>query len=205
VTEFYSIENYLACEEAARRICSDFVVLKRCSLPKDKIVERFLAELREFHRLVTPIMAWTICLKRNGIPVALQNLNLADMFSFDANLRITRNSGTVPYLINRTGVPNNPALWADLRRVIRELKPLNPKRFTRGKFETWFLVTFIKAAIEQLELAAQAASGGVEVLVRVERGNVIALLAPEMLKPCSLETFLNTHLGTGGPEPVLAR
>lgn len=194
VTDFYSIENYLVCEEVIRRISFDFVILKKCALPKERVVERFVRELARFHRLVTPIMAWTICLRRKGVPVALQNLNLAEMFSLDAELRVRRMNGTISYLRDKTGVPDSPALWADLRSVIRSLRPVNPKRFVRGKFEVWFLVQFVKAAIEHLQRAAHAASGDIEVPVRVERSNVIALLAPYAVMPASLDAFLDSQL-----------
>jgi len=80
------------------------------------------------------------------------------------------------------------------RPGIRALKPLNPKQFVRGKFDTWFLVQLIKAAVEQLQNAARAASGDIEVSVRVERSNVITLLAPFAEIPPSLEAFVALQL-----------
>ena len=195
VTEYYSIENYVVCEEVVRHICSDFLILKKCAFPKEKVVERFATELSRFQRLVTPIMAWTICVRRRGLPVALQNLNLGEMFLFDPNLRIRRRKGIVPYLTKRTGVPNDPHFWADLRAVIRSLKNLDPKTFVRGKFETWFLVQFSRAAIEQVKAAAIAADGDLEVPIRVEVSNLVPLLAAYASLPPSLETFLASHLG----------
>jgi hypothetical protein len=194
VTDYYSIENYLASKEVIGRVCSDFVILKGCSLPKEKVVERFVVELSRFQRLVRPMMAWTICVRRKGLEVALQNLKLSELFSFDTDLRIRRKTAVIPYLREKTGVPNTPLLWADVRAVTRSLKPLDPKRYVRGKFETWFLVEFIKAAIGQLHEAAKLAGGGMEVPVRVERSNAIALLAPYALMPSSLDAFLSAHL-----------
>jgi hypothetical protein len=196
VTDYYSIENYLACEEVIRQVCSDFVILKNCSLPKERVVERFVEELPKFQRLVTPIMAWTICVRRKGLPVALQNLKLEEMFAFDAELRIRRKNGVIPYLLQKTGIPNKPELWADIKRVIRALRLVAPKRFVRGKFETWFLVQFIKAAIRHLQDAAHKANGDIEIPVRVERSNVIALLAHYSVMPASLDAFLMSHLRT---------
>jgi uncharacterized protein DUF4435 len=197
VTDYYSIENYLASREVVGRVCSDFVVLKNCSLPKEKVVERFVTELSKFQHLATPIMAWTICVRRRGLPVALQNLKLTEIFLFDSDLRIRRRNGVVPYLTEKTGVPNTPRLWADIRTVIRSLRHLAPKQFVRGKFETWFLVEFVKAAIEHMQNAARLANGDIEVPVRVERSNVIALLAPYAPMPPSLDAFIAARLGQG--------
>jgi hypothetical protein len=196
VTELYSIENYLVCEEVVNHVFCDFVVLKKCTLPKDKVIKRFASELPRFQRLLTPIMAWTICVRRKAISVSLQNLDLAEMFSLDPDLRIRRMNGTIPYLAGKTGVANTPALWADLKSVIRMLKPMNPKRFVRGKFESWFLLRFVKAAVDQLQSAAQAIKGDIEVSVRVERSNMIPLLAPYGAKPSSLDAFVASKLGT---------
>lgn len=194
VTDYYSIENYLASKEVVVRVCSDFVILKKCALPKERVIERFITELSRFQALATPIMAWAICVRRKGVPVALQNLKLAELFSFDTDLRIRRRNGVIPYLITKTGVPNTPPLWADMKAVIRSLKPLDPRRYIRGKFETWFLVEFIKAAINHLQDAATAAGGDIEVPVRVEQSNAIALLAPYAILPPSLDAFLAMHL-----------
>jgi hypothetical protein len=194
VTDFYSIENYLASKEVVVRVCSDFVLLKKCALPKEKVIERFVTELARFHTLAMPIMAWAICVRRKGLPVALQNLKLSELFSFDADLRIRRKTGVIPYLTKKTGVPDTPLLWADIRAVFRSLKPLDPRRYIRGKFESWFLVEFIKAAINHLHDAATAAGGDIEVPVRVEQSNAIALLAPYAILPQSLDAFLATHL-----------
>lgn len=146
-------------------------------------------------------MAWTICVRRNGLPVALQNLNLAEIFSFDSDLRIRRKNGVIPYLASKTGVPNTPHLWADMRAVLRSMSAQDPKRFIRGKFETWFLVHFVKAALVHLHNAAHLASGDIEVPVRVEQGNVIALLAPYAPMPSTLDAFLAAHLGAEGVQP----
>ncbi len=195
VTDYYSIENYLAVTEVVERVCSDFVILKKCNLPKEKVVERFVEELSRFHVLVKPIMAWTICVRRKGLEVPLQNLKLGEMFFFDNDLRVRRKRGALDYILQKTSIPNTPLLWKDLRSVLRSLDVKDPKAFVRGKFETWFLVHFLKEATKHLEEAATAAGGAVQAPVRVEQSNAIALLAPYARTPESLNTFLASHLG----------
>lgn len=195
-TEYYAIENYLVCGEVIRRIFRDFITIKGCVLPValERIEVRFEEELKAFHELMTPIVAWIVCVRRRGLRPNLQNVKLQNVFNTDDELRIRRLPGSIQYLCRVSGIPNNPEIWSDLRNVIRDLRKRDPKTFVRGKFETWFLVQFFKKALEQLDAAAQALSGRVEVPVMIERRNAIALLAGLSPFPKPLDSFLKGHL-----------
>ncbi len=200
VTEYYSIENYLACEQTIRRICTDFVTVKKCVLPMEMVVDRFREELRRFHSIILPLMAWTLCLRRSGFQVVLQNIDLGKMFILTPQLRIERRRSAQAYLLQVTGAPERPRIWRELRREIKNLRNADPKHCVRGKFETWFLVQFVKAVYVHLEVAAQAVGGSVSIAVRVEQSNAVALLGRMVATPQSLTDFLTLHLGPPEPE-----
>ena len=189
VTDYYSVENYLVTEEIVRKIFADYVILKKCILPKDAVPVRFSEELKRFRKLIMPIMAWTVCLRRKGYDVALQNLKLQEIFFIDDDLRIHRQRSILGYLIAKADVPNSRSLWSDLKVVMRELIALQPQRVVRGKFEGWFLVQFVKAATEQVRTAAQAKGGDIEVKLQIEQSNMVSLLAGYSTAPDSLARF----------------
>lgn len=190
VTDYYSIENHLACREAVEHACLQFLKIKNCDLPTNMVADRFDEELKRFQRLIVPLMAWIVCVRRGKLKPNLNNLQLNRLFSIDDNLRVHRTRGCLPYICTSTGVPHDPKLWAGLSKTAADLAARYPKTFVRGKFETWFLVEFLKKAVHQLTDAARACGGSVEVMVQVERRNVIALLGARISSPVSLDTFL---------------
>ena len=195
VTDYYSIENYIVCWEAIERSCSDFVKVKHCGLPVDMVSDRFDKELHKFHVLSVSIMAWIVCVRRAGLQANLNNIDLKHIFAIDDSLHISRRHGILAYLCKVTSVPVKSIDWRSLRSTMRELQTMNAKRFVRGKFEIWFLVQYLKKAIEHLTTAAQGQGGSLDVLVRISLTNVVALLAPRLPCPTSVDAFLSKHLG----------
>jgi len=194
VTEYYSVENYLASAEAVEYACAHFIRLKNCRIPLEKIVEKYQSTLKVFHRVIVPVMAWVICVRRHGKRPNFNNVQLAKVLTIDDDLRVQRLPRVFPYLCKATQTPEDPRLWRELRATMRDLLRRDPKSYVRGKFETWFLVEFLKKAFEQLEKAATAHGGAVDITVRLERNNAVDLLAPHICRPASLEAFLRKHL-----------
>jgi Protein of unknown function (DUF4435) len=195
VTDYYSIENHIVSCQAIERSCTEFVRVKHCGLPLDMVSKRFESELAKFHELNILLMAWIVCVRRSGRRPNLNNIDLKNIFSIDDSLRVSRKREVVPYLCKASSIPNNPASWKGFRKVARDLRKLNPKVFVRGKFETWFLTEFLKNAIAHLRKAARDQGGSLDILVSIERNNTLALLAPRLPSPPSLDAFLRKHFG----------
>lgn len=195
-TEFYSIENYLVCVDALKRLLLNFVTIKKCVLPRalEMIETKFEHELRSFHTLIRPIMAWIICVRRSGLRPNLNNINMSKIFGIDEELKVCRLGSTISYLCKTTGIPANPGHWGQLRATIRELEGFPAKNYVRGKFEIWFFVEFFKRAMEQLREAAEQCGGSIEVPIMIERANAVALLSGFCPYPGRLESFMQQHL-----------
>ena len=74
-----------------------------------------------------------------------------------------------------------------------EVAPLSPKVYLRGKFELWFLITFLKHLRATLADEANRAAGSVTWTVPIEVSNVIAVMSPVMETPGRLVAFLTGH------------
>lgn len=77
-----------------------------------------------------------------------------------------------------------------MRATCRELSARAPKTYVRGKYETWFLVEFVKRAVVHLKEAAGALGGRVDGTINLERSNAVMLLASLAALPESLDLFL---------------
>lgn len=194
VTEYYSIENYLCSVTVMQRALSEFVRIQKCTLSTDLIVTRFEEELGHFHKLMSGVMAWIICMKRLGYRPNLNNVNLSEIFEFDHNQKIHRSRAIIAYLCKSTGVQQKGITWKTLRSIVRQNRMREPKTFIRGKYESWFFVQFLKKALEHLRIAVEGLGGSMRILVATEISNVVPLLAPRTPMPSTLFNFVKGHL-----------
>lgn len=207
VTDTYSIENYLVRQETVARYFEDFVKLRRVFLDLDPVLSKFTQKLAQFQRMVQPLMYWIIVMRRSGVKVVLSDLRLAEIYRYDGTrvVRIRYNH-TMDYVRRVTQTEQSPHCWKLMRRLRLELKQQNPKRYTRGKFEAWFLLEFVKQMIDDLRavVAEGEEDGNISVVTPLHETNFAQLLVRGMPIPLSLESFLRFHLQLQTPpqQPV---
>jgi hypothetical protein len=197
VTEWYSVENYLANRRTVDRYFADFLKLRRVTLDLDGVSAQFDSSLADFHRAVKPLMCWIIAMRRFGESVTLSDLKLDKLFKFNGD-RVIRIRADAPmsyvYRATQTSPPVN--LWRQIRRVRKELDRQDSKRYIRGKFEAWFLVEFVKRVIADLVTVAAESNGSVSIATPLHESNFVQILVRGIQVPASLDSFLRFHLET---------
>lgn len=80
VTECYSVENYIINKQALSRYFKDYVKVRKVDVDVDKALETFEKDLAHFHKLMVPVMAWIVIMKRAGVRVILNDVNPGELF-----------------------------------------------------------------------------------------------------------------------------
>jgi hypothetical protein len=201
VTEFYSIENYLVCSALVERFFTDFVKINRVDFELTRVVGLFDEQLRIFHRLLLSTMAWIVVMRRAGSRVILADVRMEALFEFgDQGVKRKKHRQAIAYLSRVTQTASQPGVWREVRRACRELRRLSPKRYIRGKFETWWVLKFIRKITDDLAKVAAESGGSIAVRVQVQESNLVQLFAGAVPCPPALSKFLKFHLARGaGP------
>lgn len=197
VTEYYSIENYLASPEMLKRIWIEIFHLSVPSREFDDVVHKFKQAQKGLHRLLLVIMAWAVYLKRVGCPTNLNGLDLSGMYAIGSDLKITRRVAVIyvqRYLEKtcQTKTPNGSA--KHIRTIAKLLQKQNPKTYIRGKFELWFLIQFVKVLEGNYREAAYRENIPFNVRTTLSLKNAIEILGPRLTIPSTLQAFLENNM-----------
>lgn len=202
VTECYSIENYVVSRESATRYFKDFVKIRRVDVDLDAVLAHFDEELRNFHRLMLPIMAWIVIMKRAGCKVNLHDVKPSELLDVtDNGTRRKPRRCAIAYLIKVTQTTPGVATWRLLRSTGRELMRLPPKSYTRGKFEAWWFVAFSQCILDGLMHVVGEANGSIKIRSQLTASTFIQLLSGGIATPARLDAFLAFHTNRGGTRP----
>lgn len=195
VTECYSIENYVVSKDALRQYLQDFVKIRKCDIDVNDVLEQFDQELACFHRVMVPIMAWIVIMKRSGCAVVLQDVNLGELFRVtDRGIDRRLNRCAVAYLTKITQAKGPLPTWWRVRATCKELARLPAKSYIRGKFEAWWFVEFGRRMLDGLQRVANEVGGSVKVQTPLHASTFIQLLGTAIETPVRLEAFLIFHL-----------
>lgn len=198
ITAYYAIESYLVRSEVVRIYLQETLWYDDSILEEDILTEieaEFKYQLDSFRRYMMPVMAWIITLRKLGERPELDNIKPKDMFFFTEKLEIKLKNDFCPrrriqYLrksCSTTLMPNHISL---LKQTVRELKSTPPEQFMRGKYDMWFVVTFIKQVIIQLQETAKKEHKAFKTRVELAESNFFILIASRILCPSDLDAFL---------------
>jgi hypothetical protein len=196
VTDVYSVENYCVCEEALLRYLRNFVKVRGAEINTEKILESFRLALQGFHLRTRCLMAWVISIRRSGAAAQLNDVDLSELFIFVGDGHVRRKGGSFASLRSACKATQKEITWRVVRQTCEQLSKLPPKTYTRGKFEAWWFVEFVRRASEQLILEAKDAGGSVSIYVPIRQNTLIQLLADAIQTPSQLEAFLRFHLAS---------
>ncbi len=196
VTDVYSIENYLVSRDSFIRFCQEAVRLGDVGFQlHSPLLDRFDEQLSRFQRLIIPLMAWVVTMRREGQRPILTNINLGEFFEIDVECSVRlRPCKGVEYLNRVAGVRWPRDYWRRVLSTSRELNRMPPKRVIRGKFEAWFFVEFWKKSIRKIQELAREGNARATIRLQLEHANFIVVLAGRMNVPRSLELFLVQNL-----------
>lgn len=196
-TEVYSIENYIAVTECLEKHFQDHVKLRKVEIDTNIVVEKFAEEQARFYRMVTPIMAWIVAMRRKGKVVNLNGVNLAELFEIrDCTIYRKRRRNTISYL-RRVTQAESTCDWRVLRATTFELLRLQPKTYIRGKFDAWWFVNFIADAYRSLSNIALQGGGSSSQAIQVSTNNLIQVLVASAPTVPALTAFAQFHCGSG--------
>jgi hypothetical protein len=203
VTECYSIENYVVSQESIARYYKDFVKIRRVDVELEAGLSHFDDRLRLFHRLMLPIMAWIVMMKRAGFRVNLHDVNLGELFHItdDGTFRKPKRCA-VAYLGKVTQATPSGTIWKLLKATCIELRRLPAKSYVRGKFEAWWFVSVSQCILDGLKKVVEEANGSIKVHAPLTASTFIQLLSGGTATPGRLDAFLTFHTNRGGTRPA---
>jgi hypothetical protein len=140
VTECYSVENYIVSRESLSRYFKDFVKVRRVEVDVDAVLAHFDEGLESFHRLMLPVMAWIVLIKRAGGRPVLHDIDPGYLFEVTDKGTFRRpKRSAIAYLLRVTQVGAGGSVWRVLKMTCVELGRLPAKSYVRGKFEAWLV------------------------------------------------------------------
>lgn len=194
VTECYSIENYIVSRQALSRYLKDYVTIKKVDLQIDDILDQFEADLADFHKLMLPIMAWIVAMRRSGSRVILQDVDLGELCAVMETGKCKKATRTrISYLLKVTQANLPSPVWTEFRAACTELKRLTPKVYVRGRFEAWWLVQFCRIILVGLQQVVKEGNGSIRIHAQLHANTFIQLLGATIETPAPLSTFLSFH------------
>jgi len=198
VTECYSIENYVVRRESLGRYFNDFVKIRRVDVDVDTVLTHFDEGLEDFHRLMLPVMAWIVVMKRAGHKVHLHDLNPGALFDVndDGTFRKPKRCA-ISYLAKVTQTTAGVPIWKLLKITSSELKRLPAKAYVRGKFEAWWFIEFARCILNGLTKVVEEANGSIKIHAQLNASTFIQLLAGGVETPARLDAFLTFHTRRG--------
>jgi hypothetical protein len=199
VTECYSIENYVINKQALSRYFKDYVKIRKIDIDVDSALEQFESDLTHFHKMMLPVMAWIVIMKRAGSRVNLHDLNPGELFGVtDSGSCRKPKRCTIAYLVKVTQVKEQTPDWQKLRITCNELKRLPAKAYIRGKFEAWWFVEFGRRILDGLQKVVQEGKGSIKVHMQLQANTFIQLLSAGLETPERLDAFLTFHTKNTG-------
>lgn len=196
VTDFYSIENYIVTEDMLRRIWYDFFDITTRDADIESIIGKFKCEQERFYYSMLPLSAWIILNRRRGLKPNLNNVKLSELYVFDTDLILQTKcefSESLTYIERVCDVDHIHDLQESLPEVIDELKPIEPKKYVRGKYDLWFLCTFIEKLKVTLNDVSKSTGQSFKVRTQIGVENAVEVLGPRVQIPQSLQDFFSNN------------
>lgn len=198
LTDWYSVENYLVCEDAIRIVCVDFCHIASKSKELISILADFPVANASFTKSLRGILSWVLAARESGKVVNLNNVNLSDIISFDeATNEFVRKENAFQNFRRRSQTED---IEIDVRRYrhwYSELKGMHDKLWLRGKFDLWFFLKFLSTRIRTI---CDSVPKGRKRRLKVKQANCLANaqaifegLGGRLPPPTSLNTFLSNR------------
>ncbi len=175
-----------------RRVLRDILHLDLSAPEEDAIASAFNEQRDVFYRWSLFISSWIVCARRYGAQVHAANVEMGDLFEVSPELTLQRRPvGRDSYLRAKCSVPSG-CTWREVLSVARELRSLPPKTHVRGKFDLWFLITFLHRLPSVLE--GLYGKSMIRVKTQLTRSNAVEILGPRLGIPVALRSFLAGRL-----------
>ncbi len=200
VTKFYSIENYLVCDDILEVIWTDIVHFYSDEVSEfSDFCNEFSIQLKVFYRYMRTIMTWAIHHKRRGAVVNFDLIKMGELFSvklvddlLQLKLKIVDGEDALIATLDKKCSVLSNGLGEDRDEIAAMLDRANPKEYVRGKYETWFMCAFVK------EYLKKEKHNGVQFKYRqadLAHDGIVQSLGPRLIRiPHSLFEYLERNV-----------
>jgi len=204
VTEYYSCENYLVSVEIVEMFWTDFYKLPQNDPRLAQIIQNFQHGYNLFVKLMRPMMAWAIAQKKKEQELAkienrpekglnLNNIKLNKVFELDSDFKPLKKSDGF-WQLKKSCAFNHQLISDNFKKEFKNLTGLEPKKYIRGKFELWYLVSFLRLLSNILTAKTQPKQERGIIKIELTHENAIEILAGKVPYPRSLNQFLDDNL-----------
>lgn len=198
VTRFYSVENYLVSDSVLQVVFEDLFNFSNVHFDFELIREKFQTELTRFYELMQPITAFIVYLKKTGVEIDLKRIKLSNLLKFNEDINVEYIETDLQSIINKVcfslGLQPQADAVANCELLASELRQYEPKVITRGKFELWFFVSFVRNLAESLKKDVLSDDQNLKKQVDLGLGNALHILGPRVPTPIELSEFLELNL-----------
>ena len=199
VTKYYSIENYLVNVKMLKRILIDLLHITNTSA-LNGIIRTFKSEHKVFCEQMYILSSWIIYHRSKNNNIPLSKVNLSHIFSFDQDLRISRNCNPqgiklLSYLNNKTGNSDTSECWKEIKNIYKRIKTIRKEKIhLRGKFEIWFLIAFVNELMENVNSSKSKGEQKLKMNITLSKSNAVEILGSRLQIPKDLKKFIKYNL-----------
>lgn len=193
VTKYYSIENYLVSKTLFARCLRELF-----GLVDDKLINSiskdFSIALEQFHIVSLNLMSILVYYRKNKIPINLNNIDFNKVYEVKVGEKVLKKKYIREYLSNCTSTDKFPTL-SEIKEIKKELKKYgNPKYYTRGKCELWFMIKYLNELPKLLNTGIKKGEPKVKLCVNLTSNNAVQIIAPRLRIPIDIKDFLIKNL-----------
>jgi len=198
ITKYYSIENYLVTSTMFKRIIRDFI-----GLDDDEFINPILMDFnnqyKAFSKEMILLSSWIIYHRTLNSDLLLNNVKLSDLFAYSST-NIQKNpkpkgKKIQQYLDTKNKISTPTNSWKPIRELCKKLTLItNPKFYIRGKYEMWFLISYLNNLMCELNKDKKKGDPKYKLNTSISISNSIALLGPRLRIPNDIKLFLQENL-----------
>ena len=202
VTDSYSIENYLVSVDTVEIVWTDIYKLPQNDPRLAQVLQQFQHGYSRFLKLICPMMVWAIAQKKQEKILALagnrkekglniNNANLNKVFELDSDFKPLKKRNGFENL-KKAASFNYQLNFESFKNELKKISGLEPKKYIRGKFELWYLISFLTLLSKTLTAKNQPKRAVIKVQLTYE--NAIEILGGKVPYPKLLNNFLDENL-----------
>lgn len=191
ITDTYSIENILVCDEALEVTLVDLAKMSKSDPAYQAYTDAWSEEHSQFVTAIKPIIAWVLAMRGVSKKPNLNNVDLKKVILKKGGRWRRQKDGFAEFAKATCRVEEAlPALA--IRSWIGKLKRGEEKLWVRGKYELWFFESYLLSCLT---------IGGVKdkrwsIPSALRERRLFDVLGPRVPPPASLNEFLDGRLGS---------
>jgi len=144
VTDFYSIENHIVCEEVLYDICVNTYQFSTEDEHLENIISLYNESFGELLSQLAAPMCLTILARQKGIDINFQNLKIKNLFKINENLTLQVKDNPVEFFRCRFNVSEEVVSPNEVSEFIETIKGTDLREITRGHYVLDLFVQFLE-------------------------------------------------------------